>query len=269
MAEQTYFWDYVEGDGSPEYTSAEFTRYFSLFLTEGVYTDPETESMGLGISMSGLTASRAPGYGLLSGRLYVDDAIKQFALSPASSVAGVDRIDRIVLRKVESGRKITAELKQGISSSAPIPPALTQESDIYEIPLAQIRVRANASTGIVTDERQPVSSLIKIPIVEFRTQFSDFLATNTTLAENQRTALEGEFDTWFAEIQDLLNENVAANLLAMIEANTTLINSNQSATDTRLEAVESDKMEDSRIHLSTGDAVLAEMQDGDIWIKYG
>lgn len=240
MSEISRFYDRRAGDadGEFQYPSHEFAEYFAKFLTSGVYT--QNGEMGLRVTMSGLTATIGAGFAFIRGYMYAHEApLKTLTLSAASTVSGMDRIDRIVLRLDVSARTITAELKTGTASSSPTAPALTNAGGVYEIPLAQIRVKANTSTGTVTDERKPVSSLIEIPY-------------ETMMTENKE-----EFDTWMDGIQEILDSSTAGNLLNLI---------NNNATD--IQTLNTNKMNNSRITLSTQDANLSQMADGDIWIKY-
>ena len=253
--ETSRFFNYVEGDLAPEYEAGLFAEYFSRFLTNGVYASGG--QMGLKVTISDLTATVATGYAFLRGYLYKNDSPINITLEPANTVAGLNRLDRIVIKLDVVAGEITAQLKTGTASSTPTAPTLINTNDVLEIPLAQIRVNSNASTGTVTDQRVPVSSLIDIPLADMQAEFSQFLSTREGLAASQITALEAQFDTWMGDIQTILDESTAGNLLALIEANAYDIG-----------VLQTDKMEDSRIKLSTTDAVLAQMNDGDIWIKY-
>ena len=240
MSEISRFYDKRAGDqeGEFEYPSHEFAEYFAKFLTDGVYT--QGGDMGLKVTMSGLTATIGAGFAFIRGYMYAHEApLKTLTLSAASTIAGMDRIDRIVLRLDVSARTITAELKTGTAASSPVAPSLTKAGGVYEIPIARVLVKANASTGTVTDERVPVSSLIEIPYEDMR-------------AENQ-----AEFNTWMDSIQEILDSSTAGNLLTLINNNTTDI-----------QTLTTSKMSNSRIKLSTQDADLSQMADGDIWIKY-
>lgn len=258
MSEISRFYDRRAGDadGEYQYPSHEFAEYFAKFLTNGVYT--QGGEMGLKVTMSGLTATIGAGFAFVRGYMYAHEApLKTLTLQKASTVAGLDRIDRIVLRLDVSARTITAELKTGTASSSPTAPSLTNSSGVVEIPMARVLVKANTSTGTVTDERVPVSSLIEIPYADMRAEFSQFIAEREGLSDTQLADMESEFDSWFNAIKSRIDDITELSLQADIDTNAA-----------KITVLENDKMENSRIKLSTSDAVLSQMADGDIWIKY-
>jgi hypothetical protein len=67
------------------------------------------------------------------------------------------RIDRVVLRRDLAGRTGLVAVLTGTPAASPTPPPLTQNvAGIYELPLAQVRVNASASSIVnanITDER--------------------------------------------------------------------------------------------------------------------
>lgn len=117
------------------------------------------DATNLKVTAEGSTLRTLVGYGaaLLRGYLYElrDDGGGIMAITHAATV-GADRIDRVVVRLDLTARTISLHKKEGTASSAPEAPALTRTANVYEISLAQVRVRA-AATAIapadVTDER--------------------------------------------------------------------------------------------------------------------
>lgn len=257
MAETSGFWNYEDPLEAPEYPAQAFAAYFADFLTSGVYSI--NSEMGLKVTMSGMTVTVAAGTAFMRGYRYENDGIPAltFTLSAAPTTSGIERIDRIVLKLDIVNETIVALVKKGSDSSSPQAPSLTNTSDVLEMSLAQIRIKTNASTGTVTDERIPVNSLIEVPYADMRSEFEQFLLE----AEGDYDSWEGAnqliFDNWMLDIQNILDGSTAGNLLALIETNTLDIAS-----------LQTDKMEASRIKLSTQDADISQMQDGDIWIKY-
>lgn len=171
MAEHFRFFNSTEGD-IREYQASEFAEYFSKFLSDGIYT--ENELMGLKVStVSGFNIKISPGYAFIRGYLYKNDADISFALDSSDTV--LDRIDRIVLKLDIVNRMMNIQLKKGAMGSNPTPPTLVDNASIKELPIAQIRINKNTTTGIITDERIPVYSMIEIPyqdmVAEFNTWF--------------------------------------------------------------------------------------------------
>lgn len=270
MAESYRFFNSEPGD-IREYPANDFAEYFAQFLSNGVYATDNT--MGLKVSINGLQVSVGVGYAFLRGRLYKNDAVKTYTLDAADNIQ--DRIDRIVVKLDSINRTILMGLKKGTISSTPTAPALIDDASVLEIPLAQIRLNANATTGTITDERAPVSSLITIPLADIQNEWSSYLSsketdwTNWETSKNSdystwKTGMETTFNTWFNDINEILDESTAGNLLGLINTNTQdIVTIGDDVID-----LQANKMDNSRIHLSTGDAVVGEMADGDIWIKY-
>jgi hypothetical protein len=145
-----------------------------------------------------------PGKAIIQGYAYENttDLYLQHALPEAT----LDRIDRIILRldKRNQSRYIKLFVLQGIAAASPVPPTLTRDEFIYELSLAQIRVRANTSTlvaGDLIDERLDESlcglvySLISIPTSQFQAQWDNWFGSNTATYEQ-------EWNDWFSGIQD-------------------------------------------------------------------
>ena len=157
MAETYSFFNSAEGD-IREYQASEFAKYFSKFLSDGVFS--EDEVMGLNVeTVSGLDIKAGTGFAYVRGYLYENDADISFTLDPADNV--LDRIDRVVLKLDIINRAITIKLKKGSIGSTPTPPELIDDANIKELPIAQIRINNNATAGIITDERVPVRSSTK------------------------------------------------------------------------------------------------------------
>ena len=180
MSERYSFFNSVEGD-IREYQASEFAKYFSRFLSDGVYT--KNGLMGLKVDfVSGLNIKVSSGFAYVRGYLYENDANINFTLDSADNV--LDRIDRIVLKLDIVNRVMNIKLKKGTMGSNPTPPTLIDDASVKEMPIAQIRINKNATTGIITDERVPVHSLIEIPLGEMWNIFNPwFQSVQNTLGQ--------------------------------------------------------------------------------------
>lgn len=182
MAEHFRFFNSTETD-IREYQASEFAEYFSMFLSDGIYT--ENGLMELKAStVSGFNIKVSPGYAFIRGYLYKNDADISFTLDSSDTV--LDRIDRVVLKLDIVNRTMNIQLKKGSMGSNPVPPTLIYDASIKELPIAQIRVNKNSSTGIITDERKPVSSLIDIPLGD----------------------MWDEFNLWFQDVKNTLGQRI-------------------------------------------------------------
>jgi len=154
MAELSRFFNSEVGDVR-EYPASDFAEYFDKFLSDGIYTD--NDSMGLNTTITGLVATVGEGFAFIKGYLYKNDADITFNLTNADAI--LSRIDRLVLKLDTVNRSMNVIKKEGTLGSNPTAPTLIDNASIKEILLVQIRVNATSSTGIITDERIPVSSI--------------------------------------------------------------------------------------------------------------
>lgn len=157
MAKEFYgYFDSTEDDAR-EYDASQFANILRAVALNGV----TSHEGGLEVAADGLSMQTvvAPGGCIINGYVYVleDDGGEQLTFThPASGTA--DRIDRIVVRLKAGMDERTMELAllTGTPGAAPSPPELTRNDAVYELALAQVRVRAGVTVVTpedVTDER--------------------------------------------------------------------------------------------------------------------
>ncbi len=153
-AESSRFFDSVNHDR--QYAAADFAAYFG---ETGVY-DAACGGDGLRVERAAASSLRVlPGEARIKGYGYWLEAEEDEPFTMlVSRPSRYPRIDRVVLRLDTrlSERSAFLTLKQGTASSAPQPPALTREGDIYEISLAQVYLSPDRSllATDITDERE-------------------------------------------------------------------------------------------------------------------
>lgn len=181
MPEKSGFFDST-ADDIRSYPARDFAEYFSRFVTNGVFNGGNN----LEVIASGNDANvqLKAGYAWINGYVYsVYDNPITLAIEPASTM---DRIDRVVLRLDTSVpiRAIRAIVLQGTPNTTPTPPALVRSGNIYDLSLAQIRVKANSTIieqSNITDERLNeavcglVNSLIRVDTTTFQRQWDEFI----------------------------------------------------------------------------------------------
>jgi hypothetical protein len=199
MAEISKFFNSAPGDPRT-YQASDFADYFGSVLSTGLLHTDNIPALEVKCDGNDLRTYVTPGKAIMQGYLYENTS--NLYLEHALPEATYDRIDRIVLRldKRNQSRFIRAFVKQGTPSENPVPPELQRDDFIYELSLAQIRVRANTSTlnpADLIDERLDenlcglVHSLISIPTSQFQQMWNDFF-----------NAKEQEWEDWFANVQD-------------------------------------------------------------------
>lgn len=157
MAREFYgYFDSIDADVR-EYDAAQFAHILKAAVQSGV----SSHEGGLEVTADGLGMDTRVAYGgcVIEGHVYVleDDGGGPFTLTHEPS-GTADRIDRVVVRleNDQSERRMGITLLTGTPSASPQPPALTRDAQVWEVSLAQVRVRASAAAITaqdVTDER--------------------------------------------------------------------------------------------------------------------
>ncbi|WP_420768762.1 hypothetical protein ACNR9V_03280 [Parageobacillus thermoglucosidasius] len=210
MAEISKFFNSAPGDPRT-YQASDFADYFGSVLSTGLLHTDNIPALEVKCDGNDLRTYVTPGKAIIQGYLYENTS--NLYLNHALPEPTLDRIDRIVLRldKRNQSRFIKLFVKQGVPSSNPVPPALQRDDFIYELSLAQIRVRANTSTlnpADLIDERLDenlcglVHSLISIPTSQFQAEWDAFMANVQDEGFTPRT----EFDAHLADTTQKFND---------------------------------------------------------------
>lgn len=166
------------------YEAKIFRDYFKKFLSNGVYMghykNYGEDSMKVVLD-SGLNIKVSKGCGLIEGADYENGKDTIFILDrPATG----ERIDRVVVQMNTSldTRNTNMYIKQGNGTT---PAALQRDDNIYEICLAEVRVKStsNIASGDIKDTRLDenlcgiVDSLVSVDGAELYEQFQDYIDT--------------------------------------------------------------------------------------------
>lgn len=155
MAEKSWFFNSAPGDPRV-YQASDFAQYFGKVLSTGLLHINEVPGLQVKASGSDLRTFVEPGGAIMEGYAYenTDNVYLTHNLPEVS----LDRIDRVVLRldKKNANRHIKIFVREGVPATVPVPPALQRDNLVWELSLAQVRLRANTSTissADVFDER--------------------------------------------------------------------------------------------------------------------
>ena len=175
--------------------SADFwAEYFKRFIGNGVYADPATSFQVK--EYSGMTVKASPGSCFINGYFAFDPQDQSITLSQAH--LSLSRIDRIVARLDLTQRTITLEKLTGSPSSSPSAPALTRNSSVYELGLADILI-APASNEVsqsdITDLRNDPNLCGIVAGVIDQIDTSDLFAQ-----------YQSAFEDWIDSVKDLISE---------------------------------------------------------------
>jgi len=153
MAIRSGFFNSVAGDRL--YSASEFAEYFAAFIGTGVFPDPST-CLQIVVA-TGLQVKVKAGKAWISGYILINDADY---LETLTADAVLNRIDRMVVRLHYSNRTMSIVRKVGTLASSPVAPAITRDSEMFELSLALISVPAGSATipqGNITDTRGDAS----------------------------------------------------------------------------------------------------------------
>ena len=209
--------------GNPSYdravSSVPLKRLIGKLFTTGVMPNP-SDNLQVFEGEEGMTVVVHAGFCVIEGGLKLEEANRTLEVQAADTT--YDRIDTVVMRwnNNEDARICDLYILKGTASSNPVRPTLTQTASVYEIGLADIFVPRNVTSITqerITDTRMDAS---RCGIVSSISEFD----TTTLYAQVQadladfKSEEQAEFLAWFATIQNILDENVAAHLQNEIDA---------------------------------------------------
>lgn len=249
--EKSSFFNSVSHDRT--YRAEDWAEYFASFIGNGVFPVPST---GLQVVVdNGMNLLLKAGKAWINGYFYNNTSDLTITIGTADGQ--LNRIDRIVVRWDLTNRIISAEVKSSAYSASPTAPALQRDADIYELALADVYVGAGVTTitqSSITDLRLDttvcgvVAAVVEqIDTEAFNTQLQAWFAEyqslsaaeyNTLVSYMNSLKLQGntqydafeqhmadfeaqaaaEFNSWFNGLQEVLDENAAANLMNITNA---------------------------------------------------
>ena len=190
--------------------TAEMERTFNkLRYTNGVFS-----SVGSALAVSAnnsMTVTVGAGGAHIEGAMYFNSTPLNLAIEAAD--ASLNRIDRVVLQfnTSVSVRSIRALIRTGTAATNPVAPELRQESNLYEIALADIYVKKGATSiaaSAITDQR------LNSALCGFVVAAVPSSVDTTGLFDQYQAAL----DEWLETVAAALDETLAGNLQNQIEA---------------------------------------------------
>lgn len=208
MAEK--YWLYNSVNGDRVYNAEDIGAFMAPFFSGGVFADPSTNLQV--VEATGMTVTISPGFALIKtsdNKLHMYQVTSALTLTIATADGALDRIDRIVVRHDATNRLISAQIKQGTYGEPA--PAIVQNSDYWELALADISVAAGTTAitqAMITDQRlnSAVCGVVAATVQQLDT---------TTLFAQYNAA----FTAWFDSIKDQLSGDAATALLAQINLN--------------------------------------------------
>lgn len=194
MAQKSGFFNSVSGDRI--YDAADIAGFLHKFFTNGIFNDSLAVT-----SNDNMTVNVASGTANINGYSYENTAALTLDINTADNE--LNRIDSVVLRLDLSNRQITAIVLEGTSATTPSQPSITRTGNIYDLRLANISVPAGA-TRITTEQ---------ITDTRFGTDCGNVTQAVLSLDTSAIFAqYEAFFNSWFANLEDQLDDNQAGHL---------------------------------------------------------
>ncbi len=200
-------------EASPVYDraiTAQMERNFNkMRYTNGVFSTPTN---GLQVqAKSGMTVCVKTGGCHIEGALGVLESELDITINSTSN--SYSRIDRIVARFDTSTpvRAIEIYKKEGVMSTTPMPPDIIQESNYYELVLADIKVTPGMTTitnSSITDQRENTALCgIVVPAIPTPLDLDDLYLQ-----------YQASLDEYLEIVAEALDETTAVHLQNLIEA---------------------------------------------------
>lgn len=209
MAEHYSFFDAQGSEGSYDrtYSSADLAAYFASFIGNGVYANPANQ-LKVTPANGKMAVNVSVGKAWINGYFYeLSESAKELAI--ATGDANNPRIDKVVCSLNLSNRLIELKVIQGAASANPQPPAHSREDEVFDLVLAEVAVAAGAvelSAEDITDKRPDNT------VCGFVTGVVEQIDTTGLFSQ-----YDAEFETWFSEVQGVLDGDTAGNLYKEIE----------------------------------------------------
>lgn len=204
MGYPALFYNAIDNDRT--YDADSFERWLKKFFTSGVFAGDLSVTAG-----GGMTISVATGYANTDGKVrFFDEAT---TLTIGTAHATLNRIDNIVIERNDTERDITLKVVAGTPASNPTPTAPARSNGVYQLILARVRIPAGATSitnAMITDTRVPQNG--EDPVLCGIVADSMGIVDYSGLYDTFR----GQFEEWFADLQDELSGDVAANLQRQI-----------------------------------------------------
>lgn len=239
-----------DDEGLPKYDRAVDSKFlrkvFAKYFSDGVFFKP-TNSLQVSAD-TGMQVVVAPGTCHIQGAIGIEETSRTLVVQAAE---GQDRIDTVVARLDLSlaVRSIDLYVLKGTAGESPQPPALTRDSTIWEIGLANLFISKNSQTisqQRITDTRldtdrcgqvaqapgdfdtAPYFAQLQAAIDQYNSDTAAQLAEIQKKAEAQLAdqaadlaswfgIKETEFTGWFETIKGKLGEDPAGSLQNQIE----------------------------------------------------
>lgn len=192
-------------NGDRRYDAIQITNIFNGLISDGIFATIGTcfvvkADVGIDVTVG-------IGRAWFNSTWTLNDSILPLT-APVSDVL-LERIDAVVIEvnKSEAVRANSIKFVQGVPSSSPVNPILTNEGNTSQYPLCYVYRPANSNL-ITQAQITNVIGTIECPFVA---GIIDTVDISVLLGQ-----WDDQFHTWLDNLEEILDENVAGNLLNLI-----------------------------------------------------
>lgn len=204
MTQHSFPWNDVNGDRL--YDASDFMRFFAAFLKTGVVMSFK-DGLRVRSAQNGMNIQVGAGSAVIDGGSYMNNETIAIQINVASSAQ--DRTDSVVLRMDKNARDTYLYYK-------PSDTTVVRNDIIFELQLAKISVKMNAAQ--ITDA--DITDMRSDPTVcGWSTPFDNINVDG--IVDQYKEIFEQadvDFQAWFQNLKDQLDDNQAANLQNQIDA---------------------------------------------------
>lgn len=201
------FYNSVEGDRT--YDADSFSDWLKKFFTTGVFQNElqVTASGGMGVQVGS-------GYSNVNGKVMMFD---NTPLTVGTADSQYYRIDSVILERNDTLRNFALKIVQGNTGAESAVTGVTpvRSGGIYQLVLARIKVKPGATIitqADITDTRADASICGIVAGTVEAMDFTQFSAQFDAYLQAFKSGKQADFETWFAGLQDVLDEDTAGHL---------------------------------------------------------
>ena len=204
----------VDGEFDRVYKAEDWAWYFATFLASGVFPKP---SDGLQVvAYSGMEVRVNMGYAFINGYAFRNPVSKGVTLDRAEGA--LNRVDRVVVRWDLVLRDIYIDVLKGVPSAKPVAAALTRNTEVWELALADIYVGKGVTkilTQNIADQRFNsavcgivVGTVKEIDASVLTKQFTDFFNTYSAAVLDEFSVYKQNMETYLTELAGIYENYV-------------------------------------------------------------
>ncbi len=218
-------------NGDRRYNAEQMSSIFDGIINDGIFANIGT-AFGVRADV-GNAITVGIGRAWFNSTWLLNDAV--LPITADASEVLLDRYDAVVIEIDHSDAVRAGSIKivKGTPSSSPQRPTMVSTMDVHQYPLAYIYRKAGASGIVQADITSMIGSgscpyitgILQVLgidniVAQWQDQWAQWFASQTQEGNNQMTQWMGdkqlEFNTWFGNLQTILDGDTASNLAQQI-----------------------------------------------------